>query len=124
VTGGPEGDHEELLRWMQGPASRGLRRASFILIGLAGLVNAANAPNVLGAAGQVHNTMGLLGLFGTHAALALALCSMLVPRVRRLTLTRRGACLGLIFAVLSLAALPVSYAAAALIARGPFKRLF
>lgn len=63
---------------------------------------------------MLHNLIGALWLFGTHAFLVLALCS---------ALTRRAG-MWLAFSVLSLLALPVSYAATTLFASGGFNRLF
>jgi hypothetical protein len=121
----PTDEEAELQRRLRGPASRGLRRVGWILTAFAMALNLVNAPGVVRSVAKVHNTMGVLWLFSTHAALALALCCLLVPRARGLRLTQRGAIVGLVLALLSLLAFPVSYAATALFSYdGGFNRLF
>jgi hypothetical protein len=101
-----------------------IRRVAWVAAALSAALNLVLAPRVLRSAPQVQNAMGALWLFGTHAALVLAVCLLVLPRARGAPLTRPAAAFGLALALLSLVALPVSYAATKLFEHGPFQRLF
>ena len=115
---------EELARPAALAATPWPRRVAWTLTAFSGALNVLNLPHVVASVPLVHNLMGLLWLFSTHALLVLASCSLLVPLARRQSLTQRGAIVGLGFALLSLLAFPVSYAATILFASGGINRLF
>lgn len=115
MTSDTSHEGEELRYRLRRPAGRGLAGTAWCLTGLALALNLANGPGVYRTAAKVHNWMGVLWMFGAPCALTLAMAFVLVPRLRRRPITRRGAILSILLAVASLLGFPFSYGATKLL---------